>query len=154
MPDLLLVPCSGGGLTAGCALAMAALSPRTQVYAVEPAGFDDTGRSLAAGKRLANEAATGSFCDALLSREPGQITFEVNRGLLAGGLAVSDAEVAEAMEYAFRVLKLVIEPGGAVALAALLSRKIDIRGCVAAVICSGGNVDAATFAHAIMRGTG
>jgi threonine dehydratase len=153
-PDLLLVPCSGGGLVAGCALAMAALSPQTEVYAVEPAGFDDTGRSLAAGKRLANAAATGSFCDALLSREPGKLTFEINRRLLAGALAVTDDEVAAAMEYAFRVLKLVVEPGGAVALAALLSRKIDIRGRVAVVVCSGGNVDAVTFAHAISRGAG
>ena len=150
-PDILLVPCSGGGLTAGCALAMAALSPQTAVYAVEPAGFDDTGRSLAAGQRLANAQATGSFCDALLSREPGRLTFEINRRLLAGALAVTDAEVAAAMEYAFRVLKLVVEPGGAVALAALLSGKIDVSGRTAAVLCSGGNVDARTFGRAIAR---
>ncbi len=154
VPDQLLVPCSGGGLVAGCALALAALAPQARVYAVEPAGFDDTGRSLAAGRRLANDQAVGSFCDSLLSREPGLVTFEVNRRLLAGGLAVSDAEVAAAMAYAFRVLKLVIEPGGAVGLAALLSGKVDGRGRTTAVICSGGNVDAETFCRALTHDAG
>ncbi len=153
-PDLLLVPCSGGGLLAGSALAMEALSPATKVYAAEPADFDDTRRSLEAGRRLANDAVAGSFCDALLSREPGALTFEINRRLLAGGLAVSDTEVAAAMEYAFRVLKLVVEPGGAVGLAALLTGKIDVRGRTVAVICSGGNVDSATFCNAINLGAG
>lgn len=153
-PDLVLVPCSGGGLTAGCALALSAMSPRTAVYAVEPAGFDDTARSLAAGRRVANARATGSFCDALLSREPGRLTFEINRRLLAGALAVTDAEVARAMEFAFRVLKLVVEPGGAVALAAVLGGKIDVAGRTAVVVCSGGNVDAGTFGRAITADAG
>ncbi len=147
--DQLLVPCSGGGLVAGCALALAELSPSTRVHPVEPAGFDDLKRSLAAGRRLANERTTGSFCDALLSREPGMLTFEINRSRLADGLAVTDAEVAAAMEFAFRVLKLVVEPGGAVALAALLSGKVDGAGRTTVVVCSGGNADAATFARAI-----
>jgi threonine dehydratase len=152
--DQILVPCSGGGLVAGCALALATLSPRTRVHSVEPAGFDDTKRSLAAGHRVANERTTGSFCDSLLSREPGELTFAVNHGLLADGLAVTDAEVAAAMEFAFRVLKLVVEPGGAVALAALLSGKIDGAGRTTAVVCSGGNVDAETFSRAISSGAG
>lgn len=152
--DQVLVPCSGGGLVSGCALALAALSPQTRVHPVEPAGFDDMKRSLAAGRRVANERATGSFCDALLSREPGELTFAVAGRLLGEGLAVSDAEVAAAMEFAFRVLKLVIEPGGAVALAALLSGKIDGAGRTTAVVCSGGNVDAETFCRAISTGAG
>lgn len=153
-PDLLLVPCSGGGLLAGSALVMRALSPATEIYAVEPEGFDDTRRSLEAGQRLANEQAAGSFCDALLSRQPGVLTFAINRRLVAGGLAVNDAEVADAIDYAFQVLKLVIEPGGAVALAALLAGKIEARSRTVAVLCSGGNVDPAVFCRAVNRSAG
>ena len=154
VPDLLLGPCSGGGLLAGSALALEALSPATEIYSVEPTGFDDMRRSLDAGRRLENDAVSGSFCDGLLSRQPGELTFQINRRRLAGGLAVSDAEVAAAMEYAFRVLKLVLEPSGAVGLAALLAGKIDAKGRTVAVLCSGGNVDAATFCRAIGRGAG
>jgi threonine dehydratase len=147
--DLLLVPCGGGGLVSGCATALSAVSPATKVYAVEPQGFDDTARSLAAGRRLANDGSGHSFCDALLSPQPGELTFEINRRLLAGGLAVDDTEVAAAMKFAFEALKLVIEPGGAVALAAALSGKIDCRGRTVAVVCSGGNVDPVTFCRAM-----
>ncbi|HEY5598426.1 MAG TPA: threonine/serine dehydratase [Kiloniellales bacterium] len=150
-PDALLVCCGGGGLTAGCAIAMAARSPDTAVYTVEPEGFDDTRRSLASGRRLGNAAGGRSFCDALLSPMPGRLTFAINRRHVAGGLAVSDAEVAEAMAFAFRTLKLVVEPGGAVALAAVLSRHLDARGKTVAVVLSGGNVDAQTYAEIITR---
>ena len=153
VPDLLVAPCSGGGLLAGTALAMETLSPNTRIYSAEPEGFDDMRRSLAAGRRVENEAVSGSFCDALLARRPGEITFEINRKRLAGGVAVTDAEVAAAMEYAFRVLKLVTEPGGAVGLAALLTGKLDARGRTVAVLCSGGNVDAGTFCKAVGGGT-
>jgi threonine dehydratase len=139
--DALLVCCGGGGLTAGCALALAELSPETAVYTVEPEGFDDTARSLAAGVRVANDPAARSFCDALLAPTPGELTFAVNRRLVAGGLAVSDTEVAAAMAYAFKTLKLVVEPGGAVALAALLAGRFDARGKTVALTLSGGNVD-------------
>ena len=139
--DALLVCCGGGGLTAGCALAMAELSPKTQVYTVEPTGFDDTRRSLAKGTRVENDPAARSFCDALLSPTPGEVTFPINRRLLAGGFAVNDAEVRVAMDYAFRTLKLVIEPGGAVALAALLAGRLETRGKTVALTLSGGNVD-------------
>ena len=149
--DAVLIPCGGGGLTAGCALALTARSPATRVYTVEPAGFDDTARSLAAGRRLANEPGARSFCDALLAERPGELTFAVNRRLLAGGLAVDDTETAAAMAYAFRALKLVVEPGGAVALAALLAGKIDGRGRNVAVVLSGGNVDPATFCRALKQ---
>ena len=150
--DAVLVCCGGGGLTAGVALALEALSPETEIYAVEPAGFDDTARSLAAGERVMNEPGARSFCDALLSPQPGALTFLANRRRLSGALVVTDAEVATAMAYAFRELKLVVEPGGAVALAALLSGKFDSRGKTVAAVLSGGNVDRDTFAQALAEG--
>ena len=143
--DAVLICCGGGGLTAGCALALAELSPRTAIYTVEPEAFDDTARSLAAGARVANDPAARSFCDALLAPTPGELTFAINRRLVTGGLSVSDAEVAAAMAYAFRTLKLVVEPGGAVALAALLSERLDARGKTVALTLSGANVDPQTY---------
>jgi threonine dehydratase len=143
--DALLVCCGGGGLVAGCALALAERSPGTQVFCVEPEGFDDTGRSLVAGRRLANAPGSESFCDALLAPTPGELTFPINRRLLTGGLAVSDDEVARAMSYAFHTLKLVVEPGGAVALAAVLSGRYNVRGKAVAATLSGGNVDRALY---------
>ncbi|HEY0836659.1 MAG TPA: threonine/serine dehydratase [Azospirillum sp.] len=147
--DAVLAPCSGGGLMAGLATAVKHLAPQAELYSVEPAGFDDTARSLAAGARLSNEPGAASFCDALLTPAPGELTFAVNRRLLTGGLSVTDAEVAEAMAYAFSVLKLVVEPGGAVALAAVLSGKLPVQGRTLAVVLSGGNVDPAAFARVL-----
>lgn len=147
--DALLVCCGGGGLVAGIALACSAHSPATEVYSVEPEGFDDTARSLAAGERLGVDPQARSICDALLSPMPGALTFPINRALLAGGLVVSDAEARAAMAYAFASLKLVVEPGGAVALAALLERRIETRGRTIGVVLSGGNVDAAVFTQAL-----
>lgn len=139
--DDVVVCASGGGLVAGTALAIRALSPATRVWTAEPAGHDDHRRSLAAGRREANAPGTRSICDALLAPEPGVLTFEINRQLLAGGLAVSDAEVRAAIAFAARSLKLVVEPGGAVALACVLSGKIETRGRTVAVVLSGGNID-------------
>lgn len=147
--DMLLVPCSGGGLASGCALALTAESPGTRVYAVEPEGFDDTARSLAAGERRRNAPGARSFCDSLLVESPGVLTFAIMAEHLAGGLTVSDAEVAQAMAAAFEYLKLVVEPGGAVALAAVLAGRVDCRGKTVAVVASGGNVDRETFCQAI-----
>ena len=151
--DDVLVCCSGGGLTAGIALAMEARSPSTKVHSVEPAGFDDYARSLKSGVRERNARANGSICDALLTQQPGAMTFAINRSRLAEGLTVSDAEVREAMRYAFNILKIVLEPGGAVALAAVLTEKIATKGRTIGVIASGGNVDAAMFAE-ILGGRG
>jgi threonine dehydratase len=147
--DAVIVPCGGGGLSSGSALAIAHECPETKIYTAEPDGFDDTARSLAAGERLANEAGGKTFCDALILPTPGELTFSINRKLLAGGLSVSDNATARAMAAAFKYFKLVVEPGGAVALAAALSGAYDCRGKTVAVICSGGNVDAGVFARAI-----
>src|SRR5258708_15675214 len=146
--DAVLVCCGGGGLTAGCATALAAESPDTKVYAVEPAGFDDTGRSPAAGHRVANAPEAKSFCDALLAPTPGELTFAINRRLLAGAFAVSDREAAQAMAVAFADFKLVVEPGGAVALAAVLSGKYAIKGRTVAGVAPRGEVDRGTFSQA------
>lgn len=139
--DDVIVCTSGGGLVAGSALAIRALSPVTRVWTAEPEGHDDYRRSIAAGRREANAPGTRSICDALLAPEPGVLTFEINRRLLAGGLAVSDAEVKDAIAYAARTLKLVVEPGGAVALASVLAGKIESEGRTIAVVLSGGNID-------------
>jgi threonine dehydratase len=151
VPDQVLVPTSGGGLTAGTAIVFRALAPSAAVYGVEPEAFDDTRRSLAAGTLLKNPPEARSICDALQSSPPGRLTFAINRELLAGILAVSDAEVEAAMARAFRDLKLVVEPGGAVALAAALAGKVPVAGRTTAIILSGGNVDPAAFAAALSR---
>ncbi|WP_342642341.1 threonine ammonia-lyase [Rhodoligotrophos ferricapiens] len=148
--DHVVAPASGGGLIAGIALAIEQLSPGSKIWTAEPAGFDDHARSFASGRREANDAVTGSICDALMARTPGVITFAVNQPRLAGGLAVSDDEVRHAMAVAFDILKLVIEPGGAVALAALLTGKLDVAaGETVVVVASGGNVERRTFAEAL-----
>jgi threonine dehydratase len=147
--DLVLTPCSGGGLMAGCATAVKALSPQTRLMTVEPQDFDDMARSLASGHRQTNKPGRRSICDALMSPTPGILTFRINQRLTEAGLAVSDAEVQQAMAFAFRELKLVVEPGGAVPLAALLSGKVEAGGQTIALVLSGGNVDAATFTAAL-----
>jgi len=150
-PDQVLIGCSGGGLVSGSALAIRALSPGTEVLCVEPEGFDDTRRSLEAGRRLANAPGARSICDALMSPSPGVLNFALMRELLAGGVAVSDEQVRNAMAWGFRHLRLVIEPGGAVALAAVLASKRPLAGRTTAIVITGGNVDAAAFAEAIAR---
>lgn len=147
--DDLICPVSGGGLLAGIALAFGELSPRTRLWSAEPEGFDDHARSLKAGERRANAPGARSVCDALLAPEPGVLTWAVNGSRLSGGLTVSDAEAMAAMRFAFRHLKLVLEPGGAVALAALLAGRLQRRCGVVLVIGSGGNVDPGVFTEAL-----
>lgn len=144
-----LVPCGGGGLSAGIALALAAEAPGLQVRTVEPAGFDDMARSLAAGERLSNPATVGSICDAILTPRPGALTFPVLARLAGPGLAVSDEATLAAVAAAFRHLHLVLEPGGAVALAAALFRPEAIAGDTVICVASGGNVATETFVRAI-----
>lgn len=147
--DQMLCGASGGGLIAGINLSMAALSPATPVIGVEPEAYNDTQLSLAAGERLTHAPpAHPSICDALMTDRPGELTFPINRRL-DRVVTVSDAEVAAAVAYAFRVLKLVVEPGGAVSLAALLAGKVEAIGRTSAVVLSGGNIDPALFAAII-----
>jgi threonine dehydratase len=147
--DIAFVPTSGGGLASGIALALTDRFPGVKVYAVEPEGHDDFVRSLASGAREANAPGVRSFCDALMSDRPGVLPFAIGRETFAGALAISDAAVEDAMRVAFREFKLVLEPGGAIALAAALSGKVDVKGARVAVIASGGNVDPELFARVI-----
>lgn len=147
VPGVLLAPSGGGGLIAGLSIATKHMNPDIKIYAVEPKDFDDLGRSLASGVREKNASLSGSICDALLANMPGELTFEVNRSLLSGALKVSDEEVREAMRFAFNELKLVVEPGGATALAALLNNRLPVEGKTVAIILSGGNVDRSQFAE-------
>jgi len=152
-PDLVLVPTSGGGLVGGTALALAHDCPGARVYAVEPEGFDDLACSLAAGTRLANAPGAHSICDALLVPSPGEITFAINSRLLAGSIAVADRHAERAMAVLFNHLKIVAEPGGAIALGAVLAGAINVNGKTVVIVASGGNVDAAMFARILSEHT-
>lgn len=149
--DAVAAPCSGGGLATGVALGVKGISPLTTIHAGEPAGFDDLARSLATGIKQTNEKLSGSICDALLAPTPGDVTFPLAQKVLGPGLVVTDDDVLDAMELAFREFKLVVEPGGAVALAAALTGQLPVKDRVVAVVCSGGNVDHTTFARALGR---
>jgi threonine dehydratase len=146
-PDQVLVCCGGGGLVSGSAVALKHFYPDVSVHTVEPEGFDDTARSLRSGQREHIGDDARSICDALQAHTPGELTFEIMRRMLADGLIVSDEDVRAAMRFAFRNLKLVIEPGGAVALAAVLARKIETAGKTTVIVASGGNVDRDLYAE-------
>ncbi|MBA4790163.1 MAG: threonine/serine dehydratase [Rhizobiales bacterium] len=144
-PDIVSANVSGGGLISGIALAVKDRFPQARVVAAEPEGFDDHARSFRSGQRERNAAPSGSFCDALLAPTPGILTFQVSSVLVGEGAQASDSEVAKAVGFAFRELKLVVEPGGAVALAALLNGRLDAVGKTVVIVLSGGNVDPETF---------
>lgn len=148
-PGAALFCCGGGGLSSGSFTALKDAFPNMQAYTVEPAGFDDTARSLKSGVQERIDGSARSVCDALLSPMPGAMPLAVLGHLGAEGLVVSDEEAEEAMRVAFECLKLVVEPGGAVALAAILSGKINLDGGNAVVVLSGGNVDPAFFARVL-----
>jgi threonine dehydratase len=150
-PDFVAAPASGGGLTAGIALAISAKFPRTTLMTAEPDGFDDHARSLASGVRQPHRAEGRTICDALMASIPGELTFAINQKLTAKGVTASDVEVGAAVAFAFRELKLVVEPGGAVALAALLCGRMDVAGKTVVIVLSGGNVDADVFARLIQQ---
>ncbi len=151
--DTVIAPIGGGGLMAGTSLAIKTLSPTTAVVGVEPVGFDDTLKSLQAGARQVMTPATRSLCDALESPAPGELTFPILQKTVADIALVTDAEVAEAMRLAFQMLKLVVEPGGSVGLAALLAGKVRYAepGKTIGLVLSGGNVDPDLFAR-VLRG--
>jgi threonine dehydratase len=149
-PDVVITPVGGGGLMAGTATAVKAISPRTAMVGVEPEAFDDTLRSLQAKERIVTKPTGRSLCDALESPAPGELTFPIVMRTIADVALVSDAEVAEAMRYAFSTLKLVVEPGGSVGLAALLAGKVKLfGGKTVGLVLSGGNVDPDLFARVI-----
>ena len=148
-PDIVVAPASGGGLIAGVATAVKAKFPQAQIIVAEPKDYDDHGLSLRAGHREAHHAAGRTICDALMAAMPGEITFSINSKLLAGGVTASDEEVGAAVAFAYRELKLVVEPGGAVGLAALLAGRIDAKGKNVVIVLSGGNVDADLFAKLV-----
>jgi threonine dehydratase len=148
-PDIVVAPASGGGLIAGVATAVKARYPQAQLIVAEPEAFDDHNRSLAAGHREPHAPAGRTICDALMALIPGEITFAINSKLLSRGVTVSDAEVGAAVAFAYRELKLVVEPGGAVGLAALLAGRLDAAGKNVVIVLSGGNVDADLFAELV-----
>ena len=147
-----LVCCGGGGLTSGIALALEATAPGLRARPCEPAGFDDVTRSLASGTIQRNQSLNGSICDAIITPQPGDITFPILKRLCGPGLVVTDAEAMQAVALAFARLKIVLEPGGAVALAAALFRPDQIEGDAVIAVATGGNVDADVFAQCLTLG--
>ncbi|KAA9008167.1 threonine ammonia-lyase [Histidinibacterium aquaticum] len=144
-----LVCCGGGGLTSGIGLALEAYRPGFRVRPVEPVGFDDVARSLAAHERLEVIPGSRSICDAVVTPAPGELTFPILDRLCGPGMTASDEDVLFALAQAFRRLKIVLEPGGALSLAAALRQPDRIEGDTVIVVASGGNVDAAVFARAL-----
>lgn len=149
--DAFIVCCGGGGMTSGCATILEEISPNTEVLIAEPAGFDETWASIRAGKKLRADVARKTICDALATPTPGDITFAIMQRLVRGGLTLTDDEVAETIAWAFKYLKLVIEPGGAAALAAVYHRKIETKGRTIGLTLSGGNIDPSLFATILGR---
>ncbi len=151
LPDAVLSPCGGGGLLAGVATAIKETNSSTKVYGVEPENYDDHRLSKSSGQRVKIDPPHKTSCDALMATQPGVITWSINSRLVDDFLVVTEDEVAHAISFAFRYLKLVVEPGGAVALAALLQNKLNINDACAAIILSGGNIDAQSFASCLQK---
>lgn len=144
-PDIVFVPASGGGLASGVSLAL----PNARIMACEPAGHDDIARSFASGKRERNAPGIRSICDGLLTEEMGDITYEIAKQRFERVVVMPDDATRRAMKFAFQRLKIVLEPSGALPLAALLEGGVDVKGKTVAVVASGGNVDAETFISAL-----
>lgn len=139
--DTFVVCCGGGGLTAGCATILEDASPQTGVWIAEPEGFDETWASIRDGERRYADVTQRTICDAIATPTPGRLTLPIMQRLVKGGASLTEEDVGHAMAFAFQHLKLVVEPGGAVALAAVLTGKIDSKGKITAITLSGGNVD-------------
>ena len=144
-PDYLFVPVGGGGLLGGCALVMNEKSPDARVYAVEPVDYDGMTQSLRTGKRVRIRTSKKTICDALQATAPGFVTLAAAQKSVAGGTAVRDADIRRAMALAFTELKIVLEPSGAIAIAALMSGRLDLKNSCVALIASGGNISLADF---------
>lgn len=151
--DAVVIPCSGGGLASGVAIAVKKFMPRSQIIIVEPEGFDDFARSLKSGQRETNATASGSIADALMAASPGQLTFKIAERYFDDAVTVTDDELRAAMRFAFAELKLVVEPGGAAALAAVLAGRVAVKGRTVGVMLTGGNTDAEIFAQIIASTT-
>ncbi|PHR56130.1 MAG: pyridoxal-5'-phosphate-dependent protein [Robiginitomaculum sp.] len=149
--DAVFIPCGGGGLCAGSSLAIRSQTSGTEVFLVEPEGFDDTTRSLVSGKQEQIDKNSVSICDALLAPFPGDMTFPINKTYVTAGISVGENDIRNAIQFAWEHLKLVVEPGGVVALAALLSGKYECVDKVMAVVLSGGNVDAELYSDCILN---
>lgn len=151
-PDAVITCCGGGGLTAGVALAISHRCPGCAIHTAEPEGWDDTARSLLSGRRQSVTGTPASICDALLARTPGRLTFDINRNLVHSGTVVTESAVISAMVTALETFKLVVEPGGAVALASAISGMVPVKGRIVVAVISGGNVDADVYADLVARG--
>lgn len=149
--DAFVVPCGGGGLAAGCATILEDVSPETEIHIAEPEGYDETWASIRAGERLKADVSRRTICDAIATPSPGALTFPILQARVCGGASLSESEVGSAMAYAFKYLKLVLEPGGSVALAAVLSGKVKTAGRTVCVTLSGGNVDPPLFSEILAR---
>jgi threonine dehydratase len=149
--DTLVSPVGGGGLLSGVSLVVKELSPTTEIWGAEPSAYDDLAQSLAKGERVTIKPSVRTLCDALESPATGDVTWPILKANLAGAVGLTDPEIAETLRYAFSTLKLVIEPGGAAGLAALLTGKVEAKGKTVGVVVSGGNVDPELYAK-ILRG--
>lgn len=149
--DAFVICCGGGGMTAGCATILEDLSPETAVIIAEPEGYDETWASLQAGRRLKADVSRCTICDAIATPTPGELTFPIMQRLVKGGAALTDDEIAETVAWAFKYLKIVLEPGGAAALAAVYHKKIETAGRTIGLTLSGGNIDPGQFAAILGR---
>ena len=147
IPDIYLCCCGGGGLIAGTSTYLKHKYPNIRSYAVEPFGFDDTKKSLIEKKIISNEVGLTSICDAIITPQPGKLTFPINLHNLFGGIVVSDEEVKKSIKFLAEHLKIIVEPGGAVAATAALTNKIDITNKTVIVMISGGNIDLDMFSN-------
>ena len=150
VPDQVLAPCGGGGLIAGTAIAMHQSFPNTKIWLAEPAHYDDAARSLQAQERLSNNTSAASICDAIVTPMVGELTFPIMQQHVSGGVAVTENHVLSAMAICMRELKVTVEPGGCVALAALLAGLVATQDKVTLVVLSGGNADPQILARALL----